>query len=141
MFKFIAFSCALFSICLNLNCVVSKSMKKLSKSEVDVKAYVFPCSVNIEEEKFLNSSCGSKQNHLRNCKRKLVIRMTVNSGGEVCLQFNGIKRLRSPLVYLPFKTSYLSKRTQFSWYYQKIIEYSSTKIYCASFSGCNITNF
>lgn len=87
MLKFITLSCALFTICQNLNCAVSKSMKKLSKSEVDVKAYVFPCSVNIEEEKFLNSSSGSKQNHLRNCKRKLVIRMTVNSGGEVCCMF------------------------------------------------------
>ncbi|XP_046658640.1 uncharacterized protein LOC124352942 isoform X2 [Homalodisca vitripennis] len=87
-----------------------KSIKKLSKSEVEVKTYVFPCSV--DEEKFLNTTFGSSHKHLHNCKRKLVIKMTVNSGGEFSSKSDGFipidhvtdgmtgrkKRLLNPLM-------------------------------------------
>lgn len=68
----------------------NKSMRRLTKQEAELKVYVFPCSINLEEEKFLNTTAGSNKNHLRNCKRKLVIKMTVNSGGEVGPVFSSL---------------------------------------------------
>lgn len=78
-------------VCDNFEIVFSKiykfkTLKKLSKSQVDVKAFLYPCTV--ADEIVLNSSSVTNSKGLHNCKRKLVIKMTVNSVGEVMYKLN-----------------------------------------------------
>lgn len=58
-----------------------KTLKRLPKTQVDIKSFIHPCTK--DDNKFFNSSYARNSKYLANCKRKLVIKMTINSVGEV----------------------------------------------------------